>query len=137
MNNVKIFLQRGMLFGGFGPMIAGIVYFILSFTIEGFSLTGVEVFIAILSTYLLAFMQAGASVFNQIEHWPLTKSLLCHFVTIYLAYVLCYLVNAWIPFVPMVLVIFTALFVLTYGIIWCSVYFALRATSKKFNQKLM
>ncbi len=133
---VKEFLHRGMSFGGFGPIIAGIVYLILSHTLEGFVLSGLEVFTAIVSTYLLAFIQAGVSVFNQIEDWPLAKSLLCHFATLYAAYVGCYLLNAWIPFDWTVLLIFTAIFVVAYFVIWITVYLAVRATSKKMNQKL-
>ncbi len=133
---LKEFLHRGMAFGGFGPIIAGIVYLILSYTLEGFSLSGLEVFTAIASTYLLAFIQAGASVFNQIEDWPLAKSLLCHFATLYVAYVGCYLLNSWIPFDVTVLLIFTAIFAVAYFVIWITVYLAVRATSKKMNQKL-
>ncbi len=133
---VKEFLHRGMAFGGFGPIIVGIIYLILSYTLDGFSLSGLEVFTAIVSTYLLAFIQAGASVFNQIEDWPLAKSLLCHFATLYVAYVGCYLLNAWIPFDVTVLLIFTAIFVVAYFVIWITVYLAVRATSKKMNQKL-
>lgn len=130
------FLHRGMLFGGFGPIIAGIVYLCLSCSIEGFALSGGEVLIAILSTYLLAFLQAGASVFNQIEHWPLAKSLFFHFSTVYVAYVGCYLLNSWIPFEPLVLLIFTLVFALTYAIIWLSVFLAIRATGKRLNAGL-
>ena len=133
---LKRFLQRGISFGGFGPIIAGIVFLVLSKTIDGFSLGGGEVFLAILSTYVLAFIQAGASVFNQIEEWPLPKSLLCHFITIYIAYVLCYLVNSWIPFDINVVLIFTAIFAVTYCVIWLTVYFSVKATSKKLNSKI-
>lgn len=134
--HVKNFFLRGLLFGGFGPIIAGVVYAILSFTIEDFSLGGVQVCVAIVSTYILAFLQAGASVFNQIEDWPVPKSLLCHFLTIYVAYTGCYLINSWIPFVWEVLLIFTGIFVVTYFVIWFIVYFSVKATCKKFNTKL-
>lgn len=132
----KEFLFRGMMFGGFGPIIAGIVYMCISFSIENFTLTAPQVMLAIASTYLLAFLQAGASVFNQIEHWSLMKSMLFHFISIYVAYVGCYLVNTWIPFEPLVILIFTAIFVVTYLVIWLIVYFCIKATTKKFNSKL-
>ncbi len=99
---VKSFLQRGLAFGGFGPIVAGIVYVCIQNSIPNFSLTGSEVCLAIISTYLLTFLQAGASVFNQIEHWGIAKSMLCNFSTIYVAYVLCYVLNSWIPFEPTV-----------------------------------
>lgn len=125
-----------MLFGGFGPIIAGIIYAILQYTVSGFSLSGTQVCLAIVSTYLLAFVQAGASVFNQIEEWSVLKALLCHFFLLYAAYVLCYLVNTWIPFRAEVILIFTAIFAAVYMIIWCSVYFAVKATRNKLNKTL-
>lgn len=134
---VKEFLHRGMMFAGFGPIILGIVYVCISACVESFTLTAVEVCIAIVSIYLLAFLQAGASVFNEIEHWGLAKSMLCHFITIYVAYVGCYLVNYWIPFEPIAVVIFTAIFAAAYLIIWFIVYFSIKATSKKLNRKLI
>ena len=134
---VKEFFHRGLMFSGFGPIILGIVYVCISASIENFTLTATEVCIAIVSIYLLTFLQAGASVFNEIEHWGLAKSMLCHFITIYVAYVGCYLVNYWIPFVPIAVVIFTAIFVAAYLIIWFVVYFSIKATSKKLNSKLV
>lgn len=133
---VKHFLHRGLIFGGFGPIILGVIYAIISYSHADFSLSGKDVLIGIVSTYLLAFVQAGSSVFNQIEEWPLTKSLLCHFSSIYLAYVLCYIVNSWIPFEPMVIVVFSAIFAITYLIIWLTVYFIVRSTQKKLNSKI-
>lgn len=134
--NIKNFLQRGIAFGGFGPIIGGIVFLILDFTIKDFSLSGYQVFLAIISTYILAFVQAGASVFNQIEEWPLTKSLFFHFATLYVACVGCYLINTWIPFEPIAVLILTGIFVVVYFIVWVTVYLIIKATTKKLNSKL-
>ncbi len=133
---LKEYLHRGLMFAGFGPVILGIIYFILSKTINNFSLSGSEVLLAIVSIYMLAFVQAGSSVFNQIEHWPLTKSLFCHFASLYTVYVICYCVNSWIPFEWGVIGIFTAIFVVLYFVIWFTVYFIAKATSKKLNKTL-
>lgn len=133
---VKEFFHRGLVFGGFGPIIIGIIYLIVSKTVENFSLSAEEVLLGIVSIYILAFLQAGASVFNQIEEWSLPKSLLFHFTTLYVAYVLCYLVNSWIPFAWEVLLIFTTIFVVIYFAIWIIVYLSVKAASKKFNTKL-
>lgn len=124
------------MFGGFGPIVAGVVYLILSKTLDNFMLGGTEVFTAIVSTYLLAFVQAGASVFNQIEKWPIAKSLFCHFATLYAAYSLCYLVNSWIPFDWRIIGIFTAIFAVIYFVVWITVYLSVKAASKKMNMKL-
>ena len=133
---VRDFFFRGLLFGGFGPIIAGIVFLVLHFTLKDLTLTGLQVFTAIVSTYLLAFVHAGASVFNQIESWPLAKSTLCHFGVLYIAYVLCYVINSWIPFEPLVLGIFTAIFAVGYAVIWLAVYVSIRVTVKRLNRSL-
>ena len=133
---VRDFFFRGLMFGGFGPIIAGIVFLVLHFTLKDLTLTGLQVFTAIVSTYLLAFVHAGASVFNQIESWPLAKSTLCHFGLLYIAYVLCYVINSWIPFEPLVLGIFTAIFAVGYAVIWLAVYVSIRVTVKRLNRSL-
>lgn len=132
----KVFLHRGLMFSGLGPVVLGIIYLILSYTVEGFGLTGLQVFVAIISTYLLAFVQAGASVFNQMYHWPLLKSALCHFSLLYIAYISCYLINTWIPFDKNVILIFTAIFLGVYIVVWLTVFITVKLTSKKLNTRL-
>ena len=133
---VKEFIHRGLIFGGFGPVILGIIYFILSKTVDGFMLSGLEVMIGIISTYLLAFVHAGASIFNQIEHWGISKSLLCHLSILYVAYSLCYVINTWIPFEPKVLLVFTIVFLTIYFVVWGIVYLSVKNISKNCNAKL-
>jgi len=133
---LKSFIFRGAVFGGLGPMILGIVYAVLEASIDGFSLGGAEVLIAIVSTYLIAFVQAGASVFNQIEEWQPMKSVLFHFLSIYAVYALAYVMNSWIPFDPRVLLIFTGIFVLVYAVIWLTVYFSIKLVSRRMSARL-
>ena len=133
---LKSFLHRGLVFGGFGPLVLAIVYLVLSHTVEGLSLTGGEVFLGVLSTYLLAFVHAGVSVFNQIESWSVGRSLFFHLGTLYLAYSICYLLNRWIPFHATAFLIFTAAFVIGYFAVWLTVVLITRATSKRLNQSL-
>lgn len=133
---LKEFLHRGLIFGGFGPIILAIIYYILSKNIEGFTLSGGELLLGAISIYIVAFVQAGATVFNQIEDWPITKSLLFHFGSLYIVYVVCYIINSWIPFEPMVILIFTVVFILIYFIIWITVVLSIKAFTKKANKKL-
>ena len=132
---LKEFFKRGLIFAGFGPIVLGVVYYIISLTTD-FVLSGFEVLIAIVSIYILAFIQAGSTVFNQIEDWSTIKSIAFHIGTLYLAYLGCYLVNSWIPFDWIVVLIFTIVFVSIFLIIWCTVYFILKSTTKELNQKL-
>jgi len=133
---LKVFVHRGLIFGGFGPVIVGIVFAILGATLVDFHIDGWQILLAIVSTYILAFVQAGASVFNQIEHWSIAKSLGLHFLTLYIVYSLCYVVNSWIPFEPTVLIVFTAIFAAVYFAVWLTVYSIVRATEKKLNKSL-
>ena len=134
---LKSFLNRGLIFGGFGPLILGVVYTCIDASGVNIALGGKDVLIAIISTYLLAFIQAGVSVFNQIEGWSISRSMLFHLTSIYLAYVGTYLVNSWIPFEPIVLIIFTSVFVLTYFVIALTVCLVTRAVTKKMNERIM
>ena len=133
---VKCFFLRGLIFGGFGPIVLSVIYLILSLTVDGFALNGIEVFLAIVSVYVLAFVQAGASVFNQIERWSIGKSLLIHLSVLYCAYMLCYLVNTWLPFEPIAVLIFTAIFIGVYASVWLIVFLIVKNTSKKLNQRI-
>ena len=133
---LKSFLQRGITFAGFGPIVVGIVYLVLSKTLNGFSLGGEETCLAIISTYLLAFVHAGVSVFHQIEKWSSARSLLAHMSTLYVAYVLCYLVNSWITFEWCVVGIFTAAFAVGYLAIWLIVVISVKTAERRLNRRL-
>ena len=133
---LKAFLHRGLIFGGFGPIVMGIVYLILSYSIKDFRIDGGQAFTAILSTYMIAFIHAGASVFNQIEHWSPARSLSVHLPALYVTYLAFYLINSWIPFEWAVIAIFTAIFAVGYITIWLTVYLCTRCASKRLNKRL-
>lgn len=135
MNTFKNFCLRGMMFGGFGPIVTGIVLFCISVHTKVI-LNAAEILTAIASTYLLAFIQAGATVFNQIESWPVLKSLAVHFSFLYSAYVICYTVNRWIPFDMKIILLFTAIFITVYAVIWITVYVIIKKTTKQLNENL-
>ena len=134
--SVKDFFLRGLAFGGFGPVIAGFIYLCLNYSLENFTLNGVEVFIAIISTYILAFVNAGSGIFHQIESWSPAKAALCQLSLLYVTYVLCYLINSWIPFDPMTIVLFTVIFVVGYGVIYLTVHLSVKAAAKRLNRSL-
>lgn len=129
---VKEFFHIGAMFAGFGP----IIYAVIALTTPAAMSDGKTVFIAIISTYLLAFLQAGSSVFNRIEGWSLPKGLFFHLTTLYAAYITCYLVNSWLPFDALVIVKFTIAFVVLYLAVWGIVYALVKHESKKLNKNL-
>ncbi len=133
---VKEFMHRGMLFGGFGPIIVSIVLVIVESVDSSFSINAMQILLAVVSSYLLAFIQAGASVFEQIEHWSTVKSVFFHFLSLYVAYVGCYLLNSWIPFEKTVVLIFTVIFTVGFFAIWGIVFVSVKLAEKKLNKAL-
>lgn len=133
---VKEFMHRGMLFGGFGPIIVSIVLVIVESVDSSFSINAMQILLAVVSSYLLAFIQAGASVFEQIEHWSTVKSVFFHFLSLYVAYVGCYLLNSWIPFEKTVVLIFTGIFTVGFFAIWGIVFVSVKLAEKKLNKAL-
>ena len=130
------FLHRGAIFGGLGPIICGIVFMFIDMSDTELMLSGSDILIAIVSTYLLAFIQAGASVFNQIEDWQLAKSTLVHFSLLFITYSTVYILNSWIPFEPLILLIFFVLFAAIYFVTWLTVCLCVKAHTKKLNARL-
>lgn len=133
---VREFLHRGLMFGGFGPIVFGIIILCISYFDRVAELSALPIFGGIVTTYIIAFAQAGATVFNQIEHWSVPKSVFCHFGLLYIVYSLAYVANSWIPFKAEVLGVFTVIFVVGFFLIWGIVYLAVKSTGKKFNEKL-
>ena len=133
---VKEFLLRGLIFGGFGPIVLAIVYYVISLFVADITYGGKEILLGMISVYLLAFVHAGASVFNQIEEWGICKSIGAHFSVLYVAYSVCYLLNAWIPFDMKVFLIFTGIFVAVYFVVWTIVYLCVKKSCKMLNAGL-
>ena len=133
---LKSFLYRGLIFAGFGPIILGIVFFFIDISGVDLTIEGTEILLAIISTYILAFVHAGASVFNQIEHWPLAKSLGCHFSSLFTVYTLTYILNSWIPFEPVALLVFSLIFATVYFTVWLTVYVSNKVYTRKLNAKI-
>ena len=133
--NVKEYFKRGLIFGGFGPIIAAIIIACISIT-QTVNLAGWQILVAIISTYILAFVQAGSTVFNQIESWSPIKSALLQGGSIYVVYIGAYLANNWIPLKWEAILIFTAIFVFAFALIWILVYFITKKTTEKLNNAL-
>lgn len=125
------FLKRGLMFGGFGPVIVGIIYLFV-----GTAIRPMDCFTANISSYVLAFVVAGCSVFYQIEQWGLAKASFFHVICLYLAYLGCYLLNGWIDADIKTVAIFTGIFFLGYLVIWATVLLCTKMTAKKLNMKL-
>ena len=134
--NLKAYLHRGLLFGGFGPIVVAIVYAIVGVATKDNLITTTNFLLATISSYILAFLVAGSTMFYQIEHWGLTKASLLHALSLYVAYLGCYLLNSWLAFDIINVLIFTGIFIVGYLLIWLIIYISIKHTEKKLNKKV-
>ena len=129
---VKEFLHRGLMFSGLGCIIAAIIMS----SEPALMHDGKAVLTAVVSTYFLAFIHAGTTVFHAIESWSAVKSAFFQLLTLYVSYLACYLVNSWLSFNMAVVGIFTLVFVAVYAAVWLTVYISIKTASKKMNKQL-
>jgi hypothetical protein len=135
-NYIKEFILRGLFFSFGGPLIGGIIYFILSLINPEIIFNGTQTLIMIVSTLLIAFVHAGTSVFYQIESWSKFKSALWQFIALYLVYTFFYLINDWISFSPKIFIIYTSIFILVFLINFIIVLIKSKSLTKKLNDKI-
>lgn len=130
------FLRRGSIASGIGPIVLAIVYLVLEKTTDIQTLTVSEVVIGIFSLTALAFIAGGMNAIYLIERLPLMTAILIHGVTLYISYLVTYLINDWLDLGAIPIVVFSAIFVVGYIVIWAIVYFIIRKNTKELNEML-
>jgi hypothetical protein len=130
------FIHKGLLACGFGPIIWAIVYFFLEKNGVVEILMARKVIFEIVTVTLLAFVAGGINIIYQIEKLPLMTAISVHGVVLYLDYVVIYLLNGWIVFGAVPLVVFTACFFAGYAVVWAIIYIVMRINANRMNQKL-
>ena len=130
------FVQRGTIAMGIGPVVLAIVYIILKHTAAIDTLTVSQVCIGILSLSALAFIAGGMNAIYQIERVPLMMAILIHGGVLYIGYLGAYLLNDWLDFGALPIIVFTAIFIVGYIIIWVIIYSIIRRNTAKLNEML-
>lgn len=130
------FLHRGLLAAAGGPVVLAIVYGILGATGTVSTFTPREVCLGILSVTLLALFVGGMTAIYQMEQLPLPSAILLHGAGLYAAYILIYLLNGWLKRQLTPILIFTAVFLAGYALIWLIIYRCTKADTDKLNQTL-
>ena len=130
------FLRRGSIAAGIGPIVLAIVYLILQQTSAVVTLSVNQVCIGIFSITALAFIAGGMNAIYQIERLPLMVAILIHGGVLYIIYLGTYLLNDWLDFGVMPIVVFSAIFVVGYIMIWVSIYSIIRRNTAKLNKML-
>ena len=130
------FLRRGLIASGIGPIVLAIVYLILQQTAAVETLSVNQVCIGIFSITALAFIAGGMNAIYQIERLPLMIAILIHGGILYISYLVTYLLNDWLDFGALTIVIFSAIFVVGYIVIWIIIYSITRKNIAKLNETL-
>lgn len=130
------FLRRGFAACGMGPIILAILYLILQQTASVDTLTVNQVCIGIFSITALAFIAGGMNAIYQIERLPLMVAILIHGGVLYISYLGTYLLNDWLVWGVMPIVVFSAIFVVGYVVIWAIIYSITKRSTEKLNEML-
>ena len=130
------FVRRGFIATGLGPIVLAIVYLILKQSAAIDTLTVSQVCIGIFSLSALAFIAGGMNAIYQVERMPLMTAILIHGGVLYIGYLGTYLLNNWIDFGIIPIIVFTAIFVVGYIVIWAIIYSIIRRNTAKLNEML-
>ena len=134
--NIMEFLRRGSAACGLGPMILALLYWIMHQRGVLQTLTVHEVCTGILSLSALAFIAGGMNIVYQIERLPLMTAILIHGCVLYGSYLLTYLVNGWLERSILPILVFSAIFVIGYLVIWAIIYAIIRKNTRQLNESL-
>ena len=130
------FLRRGFAACGMGPIILAILYLILQQTAAVETLTVNQVCIGIFSITALAFIAGGMNAIYQIERLPLMVAILIHGSVLYISYLVTYLLNDWLDWGVMPIVVFSAIFLVGYIVIWTLIYSITKNRTERLNEAL-
>ena len=130
------FLRRGLIAAGIGPIVLAIVYLILQQVSAIETLSVNQVCIGIFSITALAFIAGGMNAIYQIEQLPLMVAILIHGGVLYIGYLGAYILNDWLDFGIIPIVVFTAIFVVGYIVIWVIIYSIIKRNATKLNKML-
>ncbi len=133
---VTEFLHRGAMAAGIGPVILAIVYMLLQKNAAIETLSVNQVCIGIISITALSFIAGGMNVIYQIENLPLMVAILIHGGVLYICYLVTYLLNDWMDLGALSLVVFSAIFIVGYMLIWIIIYSVIKKNTARLNKML-
>ena len=134
--NVLEFVRRGLMAAGFGPLILVAVYLVLQDQAGVETLTVRQVCLGICSLTALAFIAGGMNLVYQIERLPLMAAISIHGGVLYVSYLATYLLNDWLEWGPVPILVFTGIFLLGYVAVWAVIYSVTKRNTEKLNRML-
>ena len=134
--NILDFFRRGFVACGFGPVVLAVLYLILQHKAEIEVLTVNQVCLGIFSLSALAFIAGGMNVIYQIERLPLMVAILIHGGVLYISYLVTYLLNNWLEWGAIPILVFSGIFIFGYLMIWAIIYCIIRKRTERLNEIL-
>lgn len=132
----KDFCLRGLCAAWGGPVVLGIIYWIIGATGAADAIPMDQAALGILSITVMAFLVAGMTAIYQLEQLPLISAILIHGAVLYAIYIGIYLVNGWLRSQMVPVLIFTGAFVAGYALIWLGIYLFTKRKTDSINQKM-
>lgn len=133
---VSNFMLRGLVACGFGPVVLAVVYLVLHQQGVVHTLAVTEVCMGIFSLFALAFVAGGMNAIYQIERIPVMLAILIHGVVLYVSYLIVYLVNDWLKWGFTPILVYSAIFVVGYLMIWAIIYSVNKRNAERINEQL-
>lgn len=130
------FFRRGLTASGFGPLVLAVMYLLLQWQGVVETLTVHEVCLGIVSLSALAFVAGGMNVIYQIERLPLMVAIFIHGSVLYGSYLVTYLLNGWLDWGTTPIFVFSAIFVISYFVIWAVIYAIIKRRTHRLNEVL-
>ena len=133
---VSEFFRRGLSACGFGPLALAVLYLVLHRCGAVDTLPVQQVCTGIFSLTALAFAAGGMNAIYQAERLPLMVAILIHGGVLYGCYLVTYLLNDWLEWGRLPVLVFTGIFVLGYLAIWAVIYAITKKRTASINAVL-
>ena len=127
------FIRRGLAASGLGPLVLAVIYLILDRLDPAMTLDAAAVSAGIFSLTALAFVAGGMNVIYQLERLPLMSAVTIHGAVLYTGYLAVYLINGWLEQGSGPILVFSAVFIVGYLLIWALIYAVTRRRTKRLN----
>ncbi len=130
------FVRRGFIACGLGPVVLAVFYLLLQYkgAVEVLSVN--QVCIGIFSLSALAFIAGGMNAVYKIEKLPLMAAILIHGSVLYVCYLVTYLLNNWLESGMLPILVFSAIFISGFLLIWLIIYSVVKRKTEKLNKML-
>lgn len=130
------FIRRGFIVCGLGPVVLAVFYLLLQYkgAIEVLSVN--QVCIGIFSLSALAFIAGGMNAVYKIEKLPLMAAILIHGSVLYVCYLVTYLLNDWLESGILPILVFSAIFISGFLVIWLIIYSVVKRKTEQLNKML-